>query len=62
MTQRILNVLIVLMDCVLFQQDFDRIAARCVSWQLKLNLLECCSWIRFGLAVKPVSNYRLLGS
>ena len=27
-----------LMDCVLFQQDIDRIAAWCVSWQLKLNL------------------------
>ena len=49
------------MDCVLFQQDIDRIAAWCVSWQLKLNLSKY-SWVRFVLAVKPVLNYKVLGS
>ena len=49
------------MECVLFQQNIDRIAAWCVSWQLKLNLSKC-SWVKFGLAVKPVLNYKLLGS
>ena len=49
------------MDCVLFQQDIDRIVAWCVSWQLKLNISKC-SWVTFRLAVKPVFNYELLGS
>ena len=38
---------------MLLKQHIDRIAAWCVSWQLKLNLPKC-SWVRFGLAVKPV--------
>ena len=49
------------MECVLFQQDIVRFAAWCVSGQLKLNLSKC-SWVRFGLAVKHVLNYKLFGS
>jgi hypothetical protein len=46
------------LDCFLFQQDLDALAAWCSTWQLSLNITKCL-YIRFGLANKPSFDYTL---
>ena len=48
------------LNCLLFQQDLDGIAAWCAIWLLTLNIAKCF-YIRFGLANKPLFNYTFSG-
>jgi hypothetical protein len=48
------------MDCLLFQQDLDALAAWCSTWQLKLNISKCIH-IRYGLAERPRFDYHISG-